>query len=97
MLYAHLANISYAASKHAIESCIRSAAAEIEAEIAKETPLGRVGEPEDVADVIAFLASEQARWMTGQFCMLVADGACISTPIEFRYAMILDNNKSPDK
>ena len=53
MLYAHLANISYAASKHAIESCIRSAAAEIEAEIAKETPLGRVGEPEDVADVIA--------------------------------------------
>ena len=66
MLYAHLANISYAASKHAIESCIRSAAAEIEAEIAKETPLGRVGEPEDVADIIVFLASEQARWMTGQ-------------------------------
>ncbi|KKK52028.1 hypothetical protein LCGC14_3109030, partial [marine sediment metagenome] len=24
------------------------------------------GQPEDVADVIVFLASEQARWLTGQ-------------------------------
>lgn len=30
------------------------------------TPLGRLGQPEDVADVLAFLASEQARWVTGQ-------------------------------
>jgi len=30
------------------------------------TPLGRVGRPEDVADVVVFLASEQARWLTGQ-------------------------------
>jgi len=30
------------------------------------TPLGRVGQPEDVADVIVLLASEQARWLTGQ-------------------------------
>jgi 3-oxoacyl-[acyl-carrier protein] reductase len=30
------------------------------------TPLGRLGRPEDVADVIVFLASEQARWITGQ-------------------------------
>ena len=27
----------------------------------------RVGEPEDVADVVAFLASPDARWMTGSF------------------------------
>ncbi len=33
---------------------------------AARTPLGRIGEPEDVADVIVFLASEQARWLTGQ-------------------------------
>lgn len=31
-----------------------------------ETPLGRLGLPEDVADVIVFLSSEQARWLTGQ-------------------------------
>lgn len=32
----------------------------------RATPLGRVGTPEDIADVIVFLASEQARWITGQ-------------------------------
>jgi 3-oxoacyl-[acyl-carrier protein] reductase len=30
------------------------------------TPLGRIGHPEDIADVALFLASEQARWVTGQ-------------------------------
>ncbi|MEV6398261.1 SDR family oxidoreductase [Streptomyces sp. NPDC051907] len=29
--------------------------------------LGRVGTPEDVADVVAFLASEDGRWVTGQW------------------------------
>ena len=29
-------------------------------------PMGRIGEPEDVADVIVFLASDQARYLTGQ-------------------------------
>lgn len=28
-------------------------------------PLGRIGQPEEIADVIVFLASDQARWMTG--------------------------------
>jgi 3-oxoacyl-[acyl-carrier protein] reductase len=83
-------NVSYAASKHAIESYSRSAAAELgkygitvnmvapgpiqtgyitpedEKHIAAGTPLRRIGRPEDVADVIVFLASEQARWLTGQ-------------------------------
>ena len=36
------------------------------AEMERTTPLGRVGKPEDVADVIVFLASDQARWLTGQ-------------------------------
>lgn len=36
------------------------------------TPLARVGEPEDIAATIAFLASEEARHITGQ--LLVVDG-----------------------
>ena len=31
-----------------------------------QTPLGRLEEPEDVADVVVFLCSDQARFMTGQ-------------------------------
>ena len=35
-------------------------------------PLGRIGSPEDIANVIAFLASEDAAYMTGQ--ILTVDG-----------------------
>jgi NAD(P)-dependent dehydrogenase (short-subunit alcohol dehydrogenase family) len=28
--------------------------------------LGRIGEAADIADVVAFLASDDARWITGQ-------------------------------
>ncbi|MEU6261095.1 SDR family oxidoreductase [Streptomyces sp. NPDC047043] len=35
-------------------------------QIAARTPLGRIAEPEDIADVVAFLASEGGRWVTGQ-------------------------------
>jgi 3-oxoacyl-[acyl-carrier protein] reductase len=38
-------------------------------------PMGRVGEPEDIADVILFLASEAARYVTGQ--VLVVDGGLL--------------------
>jgi 3-oxoacyl-[acyl-carrier protein] reductase len=30
------------------------------------TALGRIGQPADVADVVAFLVSDDARWLTGQ-------------------------------
>ncbi len=82
--------VSYGASKSALESYSRAAALELGRlgitanivspgpiqtgwiadplgeQIAAKTPLRRVGMPEDVADVIVFLASEQARWLTGQ-------------------------------
>jgi 3-oxoacyl-[acyl-carrier protein] reductase len=35
-------------------------------EIAQSIALGRVGQPADIADVILFLASDAARWVTGQ-------------------------------
>lgn len=38
-------------------------------------PLGRIGEPVDVADAVAFLASDAASWITGQ--TLVMDGGQI--------------------
>lgn len=88
--HAHGSNVSYAASKHAVESYSRSAASELgqygitvnivapgpiqtgyitpamEREIEAETPLGRVGRPEDIANTVVFFVSEQGGWLTGQ-------------------------------
>ena len=38
----------------------------VRAEYVSLTPLGRIEEPEDVADVVLFLASDASRFMTGQ-------------------------------
>jgi 3-oxoacyl-[acyl-carrier protein] reductase len=40
------------------------------------TPLGRAGQPEDIAPPVAFLASEDARWITGE-TIFVSGGAAI--------------------
>jgi 3-oxoacyl-[acyl-carrier protein] reductase len=32
----------------------------------QQTPLGRLGQPQDIADVVAFLVGDNAHWMTGQ-------------------------------
>lgn len=37
-----------------------------------QTPLGRIGQPDDIADIAVFLASDDARWLTGE--RLVASG-----------------------
>ena len=82
--------VSYGASKYALESFTRAAAHELgqfgitvnvlalgpvqtgwitpalEDAIRPTIPLGRVGTPSDIADVVVFLASDQARWVTGQ-------------------------------
>ena len=39
---------------------------EAEAHAAGRAALGRVGQPADIADVVAFLASDDSRWITGQ-------------------------------
>lgn len=46
---------------------------EFERLLVSQTPLGRVGQPKDIADVVAFLASDDARWVTGEI-ILVSGG-----------------------
>jgi 3-oxoacyl-[acyl-carrier protein] reductase len=41
-------------------------ATDFEAGIVAQTPLGRLGQPQDIADVVAFVASDDARWLTGE-------------------------------
>ena len=43
--------------------------------LVEETPIGRLGTPEDIAHAVAFLASEKASFITGQ--VLTADGGFI--------------------
>ncbi len=40
-----------------------------------ETPLGRLGLPDDIAGVVVFLASDDARWVTGQ--IIAASGGAV--------------------
>jgi 3-oxoacyl-[acyl-carrier protein] reductase len=48
--------------------------AQFEAQLAKDVPLGRIANPEEVADAIVWLASERASYITGQ-TILVDGGA----------------------
>jgi 3-oxoacyl-[acyl-carrier protein] reductase len=85
--YVFPSEVSYGASKLALEAYTRSAAVELgqfgisvnavslgpvqtgwippelEKRLVSTIPLGRIGTPEEVADVIVFLASDQARWV----------------------------------
>ena len=49
-----------------------------EQDAASRYPLGRLGEPEDIAAAVAFLASSDASWITGQ--TLVVDGGVSLAP-----------------
>ncbi len=45
---------------------------EREIERTKQSPLGRIGQPTDVADIAVFLASARSAWLTGE--ILIASG-----------------------
>ncbi|TKC86746.1 glucose 1-dehydrogenase [Trinickia terrae] len=46
---------------------------DMEASFVAKTPLGRAGQPNDIADIAVFLASDDARWLTGEH-LLAAGG-----------------------
>ena len=52
---------------------LRREVCELHAELTPHHPLGRLGRPEDIAGVVAFLVSPAGRWISGQ--LLHADGA----------------------
>jgi len=41
-------------------------ATEFEAGIIAQTPLGRLGQPQDIAEIVALVVSDEARWLTGE-------------------------------
>ena len=43
--------------------------------IARATPLGRIGQPDDVAGAVAFFASDAAKFITGR--SLIIDGGLV--------------------
>ncbi|MFI8435176.1 SDR family NAD(P)-dependent oxidoreductase [Streptomyces sp. NPDC079020] len=53
--------------------------------IATLYPLGRVGEPDDIASAVAFLASHEASWITGT--TLRVDGGLLAVNTGFRRAL----------
>ncbi len=46
---------------------------DFELQAVKQTPLGRFGQPADIAPVAVFLASDDAQWVTGE-TLFVTDG-----------------------
>ncbi len=56
----------------------------VRAAVVAATPMARYGQPEEVADVVAFLASDDARFVTGH--ELVVDGGLTSAAILYDLA-----------
>jgi 3-oxoacyl-[acyl-carrier protein] reductase len=48
----------------------------------KEVPLGRMGKPSDIANMVLFLSSSEAEWITGQ--LFLVDGGLMSGHYSFR-------------
>jgi 3-oxoacyl-[acyl-carrier protein] reductase len=59
----------------ATELFLRNRSNEEIEDLAKRVPLGRIGRPQDIADVIVFLTGPQGRWVNGQ--VLRANGGLV--------------------
>jgi 3-oxoacyl-[acyl-carrier protein] reductase len=46
---------------------------DFEQQMVARTPLGRLGQPEDIAPIAVFLASEDSGWLTGE-TLVASDG-----------------------
>jgi len=55
-----------AVSPGPVETDLLGANDDLRGYIKSKTPLGRVGQPDDIAEIVGFLASDAARWVTGQ-------------------------------
>lgn len=51
-----------------------------EADLKKATPLGRIGEPQDIAGAAVFLASREGQYLTGQ-SIVGDDGTAIKASL----------------
>lgn len=47
----------------------KTAPSEVQTQAAKQSPFERIGQPQDIADVVSFLVSDRAGWLTGQKIM----------------------------
>ncbi|MFC7404283.1 SDR family NAD(P)-dependent oxidoreductase [Georgenia alba] len=54
-------------------------------------PLGRIGEPEEVAAAVAFLASAEALWITG--VTLPVDGGLLAGPFRFMQHLVEEHGR----
>jgi len=58
----------------------------LERNIVTYTPLQRVGTPDDIANVVAFLCSEDAAWICGQ-TLTVDGGLSLTSPFDIRHLL----------
>ena len=71
--------VTYSCTKHALigltTDMVKVLGEETLKDLAEQTPLGRLGKPEDIAAAVAYLASDKASFVTGQ--VLAVDGAFV--------------------
>jgi|BarGraIncu00222A_1022003.scaffolds.fasta_scaffold112751_2 3-oxoacyl-[acyl-carrier protein] reductase len=63
---------------------------EFEKQIIAQTPLGRTGQPDDIAPVAVFLASDESHWVTGD--LLVVSGG-LRKDVAERGGVFLDSRR----